>query len=88
VDGKPMADPELNDYHTKRVQQVNPQFNWTKTQREVYNRIGGTPFLDQGYTVFGEVISGLDVIDKIAKAPKDAANRPLQNVRMKIRLLN
>jgi peptidyl-prolyl cis-trans isomerase B (cyclophilin B) len=88
VDGKPMADTELNDYYTKRVQQSNPQFNWTKTQREVYNRIGGTPFLDQGYTVFGEVISGLDVIDKIAKAPKDAANRPLQNVRMKIRLLN
>lgn len=88
VDGKALTDTELNDYYTKRVKPNNPQFTWTNTQREVYNRIGGTPFLDQGYTVFGEVISGLDVIDKIAKAPKDAANRPLQNIQMKIRLLN
>ncbi|MBA4138952.1 MAG: peptidylprolyl isomerase [Segetibacter sp.] len=88
VDGKPMTDTELNDYYTKRVQPNNPHFRWTDTQREVYNRMGGTPFLDQGYTVFGEVISGLNVIDEIAKAPKDAANRPLQNIRMKIRLLN
>ncbi|MBA2760811.1 MAG: peptidylprolyl isomerase [Segetibacter sp.] len=88
VDGKPMTDAELNDYYTKRVQTVNPQFKWKNTQREVYSRIGGTPFLDQAYTVFGEVISGLNVIDQIAKASKDAANRPLQNIRMKIRLLN
>jgi len=63
-------------------------FNYNKIQKEIYSRIGGTPFLDQSYTVFGEVISGLDVIDKIAKAPKDPSDRPLQDIRMKIRLLN
>lgn len=61
--------------------------NYTKSQKEVYAKIGGTPFLDQNYTVFGEVISGLDVIDKIAKAPKDGADRPTKNVMMTMRML-
>ncbi len=88
VHGKPMTAAELNESFANRVKPANSGFNWTRTQHEIYNRIGGTPNLDQSYTVFGEVISGLDVIDKIAKAPKDAADRPLQNIRMKIRLLN
>ena len=52
-------------------------------QREVYKTIGGTPHLDQGYTVFGEVIKGLDVIDTIAAVPTSKAadrDRPLKNV--------
>ena len=51
-------------------------------QREVYKTIGGTPHLDQGYTVFGEVVSGLDIIDKIAAVPtnKSAGDRPIENV--------
>jgi cyclophilin family peptidyl-prolyl cis-trans isomerase len=88
VQGKPYASDELTKALNDRVHKVNPNFNYTSTEQEVYARIGGTPFLDQGYTVFGEVISGLDVIDKIAATPRDAADRPLQNVRMKIRLLN
>lgn len=88
VEGKSFLDKELDNVYNQRVKPSNPSFSYTKTQKEIYARIGGTPFLDQGYTVFGEVISGLDVIDKIAKAPKDASDRPLQNVRMKIKLLN
>jgi len=52
-------------------------------QREVYKTVGGTPHLDQGYTVFGEVIKGLDVIDTIAAVPTSKAadrDRPLKNV--------
>lgn len=63
-------------------------FTYTPAQAEIYKRIGGTPFLDQNYTVFGEVISGLDVIDKIAILGTGVNNRPLENVTMKIRLLN
>ncbi len=88
VQGKTMAEQDLDKVYNQRVKPANPAFSYSKTQKEIYSRIGGTPFLDQSYTVFGEVISGLDVIDKIAKAPKDASDRPLQNVRMKIRLLN
>ncbi len=57
-------------------------------QMEIYKRIGGSPFLDQNYTVFGEVISGLEVIDKIAQQGIGPNNRPLENVTMKIKLLN
>lgn len=48
--------------------------------REVYQTIGGTPHLDQSYTVFGQVLSGLEVIDAIAAVPTDSRNRPIQNV--------
>ena len=88
VQGKTMPPPELENVYTQRVKPSNSTFSYTNVQKEVYSRIGGTPFLDQSYTVFGEVISGLDVIDKIAKAPKNETDRPLQNIRMKIRLLN
>jgi len=85
VQGKPLSPQDLDG---DRMKSAHPGYEYTKTQKEIYNRLGGTPFLDQGYTVFGEVISGLDVIDKIARLPKDANDRPTQDVRMKIRLLN
>jgi cyclophilin family peptidyl-prolyl cis-trans isomerase len=47
-----------------------------------YKAIGGTPMLDGTYTVFGEVIDGLEVIDKIAKVAVDGNSRPLENVIM------
>lgn len=72
----------------QRVKQANPSFSYTASQREIYARLGGTPFLDQNYTVFGEVISGLDVIDKIASVQKGQADRPKTDVRMKLRMLN
>lgn len=88
VHGKKLTEADLENVYKTRVQPVNPDFKYTAAQKEIYARLGGTPFLDQNYTVFGEVISGLDVIDKIAKVAKGPADRPLQNVRMKIRLLN
>lgn len=49
-----------------------------------YTTVGGTPQLDGAYTVFGKVIHGLDLIDKIAALPKDAYDRPVEDVRMTI----
>jgi cyclophilin family peptidyl-prolyl cis-trans isomerase len=88
VQGKAMAAPDLENIYNQRVKASNPSFTYSPNQKETYGRLGGTPFLDQSYSVFGEVISGLDVIDKIAKAPKDQSDRPVQDIRMKIRLLN
>lgn len=62
----------------------------TYSQAEIdkYMKLGGYPYLDNEYTVFGQVIEGLDVIDKIAKVEKIAGDRPKKDVKMKIKLLN
>ena len=56
-------------------------------QREVYKSLGGTPFLDQNYTVFGEVVKGIEMVDSIAMVDKDQNDRPLQDIPMKVSLL-
>ncbi|MEQ9465866.1 MAG: peptidylprolyl isomerase [Ekhidna sp.] len=50
--------------------------------REVYRSLGGTPHLDQNYTVFGEVISGMEVVDSIAAVQVNELDRPVENVRI------
>jgi cyclophilin family peptidyl-prolyl cis-trans isomerase len=55
---------------------------YTDEQRKIYQTIGGTPHLDGKYTVFGEVISGLNVVDSIAKQVRDASDRPLKDIKM------
>jgi peptidyl-prolyl cis-trans isomerase B (cyclophilin B) len=54
----------------------------TPEMREVYKTIGGTPHLDGQYTVFGEVVSGLDVVDAIQQVATDGNDRPLEDVRI------
>ena len=49
-------------------------------QKQLYTTVGGSPWLDKGYTVFGEVVEGLDVIDKIAAVKTAPGDRPLQDV--------
>ncbi|WP_257669372.1 peptidylprolyl isomerase [Parapedobacter tibetensis] len=56
-------------------------------QRQVYKMLGGVPHLDQNYTVFGELISGVSVIDSIATVNTDPNDRPLENQRMDMYLL-
>jgi peptidyl-prolyl cis-trans isomerase B (cyclophilin B) len=51
---------------------------------KAYTTVGGTPALDGEYTVFGKVIKGLEVIDKIAAEPKDETDRPQEDVRMQV----
>jgi cyclophilin family peptidyl-prolyl cis-trans isomerase len=55
-----------------------------ETQKKLYTTQGGTPHLDGGYTVFGELIAGFDVLDKIATTKTNPADRPLEDVRMKM----
>lgn len=60
---------------------------FTSEQIESYTSIGGTPHLDGAYTVFGEVISGLNVVDTIASQPVDAYNRPIEDISLQIKIL-
>lgn len=55
---------------------------FTDEQRQAYTTIGGTPHLDNDYTVFGEVISGMDVVAKIEKAKTGAADRPIEDIKI------
>ncbi len=57
-------------------------------QLELYTTVGGIPDLDGDYTVFGEVIEGLEVIDKIANIPTDASDRPVSDVKITITCIN
>ena len=54
----------------------------TPEQRQAYSTIGGTPHLDGSYTVFGEVIEGMDVVDKIQNVETGAADRPVEDVKI------
>ncbi len=64
---------------------MKPMFS--SEQIEIYSTIGGSPHLDGAYTVFGEVIEGFDVIDKIAALEVDKNNRPLKNVAMQVTVI-
>lgn len=62
-------------------------FVFSEEQRQKYTTIGGAPSLDGEYTVFGEVVSGLEIIDKIATLPTQPGDRPEMDVVMKVRVL-
>ena len=57
-------------------------FSFSDEQKQHYKEFGGAPHLDGDYTVFGKVIQGLDVIDKIAAVPKGPGDRPAEDIRM------
>ena len=67
--------------------EMSKGIHYTPEQKELYMSVGGTPFLDREYTVFGRVIKGLDVLDKIAAVQKDPRDRPLKDVKMKIQVI-
>jgi cyclophilin family peptidyl-prolyl cis-trans isomerase len=81
VQGKQFNNGELD-----MISRMNNVY-FSSAKRMTYKMVGGTPKLDMNYTVFGEVESGMDVVDKIAIAPRDPRDRPVVDIRMKMELL-
>lgn len=81
VQGEKVTNEQLNQYDQRRT------VKYTAEQRAVYTSVGGTPFLDTDYTVFGEVVAGLDVVDKIAAVKTAPGDRPVTEVKMTIKVL-
>ena len=81
VQGKKITEQELYAIETQRGLYFSP------IKRKVYAELGGTPMLDMNYTVFGEVETGIEVIDRVAVAQKNELNRPYTDIRMKMELV-
>ncbi|MGQ1945878.1 peptidylprolyl isomerase [Geofilum sp. OHC36d9] len=76
VSGRPFTDDELDDLEQEKG------ITYTAEQRRVYTTVGGAPYLDNDYTVFGEVVSGMSVVDRISMAQTDADDRPVDDIRI------
>ena len=81
VQGTVQTEAGLDELEKQTGVQMTPHI------RAMYLRRGGAPFLDGRYAVFGEVIDGLEVIDRIAAVPRDANDRPLEDIRMRIEIV-
>ncbi len=83
VEGKRFTDEDLDKLIAGRLKgRAIPD-----SEREIYKTVGGAPHLDQGYTVYGEVVTGIDMVDRIAGVKKDERDRPLTNVPMTVTVL-
>jgi peptidyl-prolyl cis-trans isomerase B (cyclophilin B) len=83
VEGKRFTDGKLDSLEQTRLKGRKIPV-W---QREYYKSVGGVPHLDQNYTVYGEVVTGIDMVDRIAAVKKDKRDRPLEDVPMTVELL-
>ncbi|HKR07385.1 MAG TPA: peptidylprolyl isomerase [Bacteroidia bacterium] len=81
VQGKKFSDAELNQFDAGRA------VKYTAEQRKEYTTNGGFPPLDMLYTVYGEVISGMEVIDKIAAVQTKPGDRPVKDVKMTVKVV-
>ncbi len=77
VAGRRFSDAELDDLEAEKNMQ------YTATQRKAYTTVGGAPYLDGDYTVFGWVTKGMDVVDRMAGVKTYAIDRPLNEIRIK-----
>ena len=89
--GKSITDAEIQEIASVKMFNYltsNKEYKITEEQRNIYKSLGGTPRLDGSYTVFGEVIEGFDIIDKIAEVQTDSNDKPLNDIKIiKIKII-
>lgn len=76
VMGNPVTDEQLDQIEKDKG------FQYTPEQRRLYKLVGGIPQFDKDYSVFGEISEGMEVVKKISRLPRDANDRPVDDVRM------
>ena len=90
VHGRPFSKEEMLTIEARNFGpgvDAGEPFKYSDEAIERYMSDGGTPFLDNNYTVFGYVVEGLDIIDSVAAVPTGAGNRPLGDVRMAMEVI-
>ena len=80
--GKTYDDKRLAKVQEKLDSATQGQVKLTPEMMEVYKTVGGTPHLDGQYTVFGEVVEGMDIVEKIQGVKTDKNDRPLEDIRI------
>jgi cyclophilin family peptidyl-prolyl cis-trans isomerase len=86
VQGRPYQPQDL-DRIVERSARLGQSIAYSEEDKRDYAREGGAPHLDGGYTVFGQVVMGLEVIDALARVECDNRDRPLKDLRMTMRIL-
>lgn len=84
VEGRPLTGADLDQQLARVINEKSTPRKPTEAQKTVYETQGGTPHLDGNYTVFGQVIDGLAVIDSLAARPRDARDRPVKDIAMQV----
>lgn len=88
VQGRDISPETLQSVVNGKRNSMEQPFSYTPDQIAAYGELGGTPHLDMQYTVFGQVVEGLDVLDALCAVRTDQANRPLEDVKMTVTILD
>ena len=91
TDSLPMTEDQIQQNAILKVYEkteASGPYKMPEYRKEIYRTIGGAPFLDGAYTVFGEVISGMDILDAVGNSPTDINDKPKKDIRiLKIKII-